>query len=175
MWALVTLQAAVGTRAPPPNTAQPGEPLSLALPTLEEWALALGPSIDGHPPSHPQPLAKRCRLQPRDAAKMPESAWKFLFYLGAWSYSAYLLFGTDYPFFHDPPSVFYGRGPTRQSWVGESSALHGGAGHSSHISCWMSTSNVAPGQGCSKGSEDREGSCLGLVAIRAQGGIILMR
>ncbi|ELW67136.1 LAG1 longevity assurance like protein 1, partial [Tupaia chinensis] len=55
-----------------------------------------------------QPLAKRCRLQPRDAAKMPESAWKFLFYLGSWSYSAYLLFGTDYPFFHDPPSVFYG-------------------------------------------------------------------
>ncbi|XP_047706501.1 ceramide synthase 1 isoform X1 [Prionailurus viverrinus] len=54
-----------------------------------------------------RPLAKRCRLQPRDAAKMPESAWKFLFYLGAWSYSAYLLFGTDYPFFHDPPSVFY--------------------------------------------------------------------
>ncbi|XP_070272584.1 ceramide synthase 1 [Myotis yumanensis] len=54
-----------------------------------------------------RPLAKRCRLQPRDAAKMPESAWKFLFYLGTWSYSAYLLFGTDYPFFHDPPSVFY--------------------------------------------------------------------
>ncbi|XP_065773455.1 ceramide synthase 1 isoform X1 [Muntiacus reevesi] len=54
-----------------------------------------------------RPLAKRCRLQPRDAAKMPESAWKFLFYLGAWSYSTYLLFGTDYPFFHDPPSVFY--------------------------------------------------------------------
>ncbi|MBZ3872371.1 Ceramide synthase 1, partial [Sciurus carolinensis] len=52
-------------------------------------------------------LAKRCRLQPRDAAKMPESAWKFLFYLGCWSYSAYLLFGTDYPFFYDPPSVFY--------------------------------------------------------------------
>lgn len=43
---------------------------------------------------------------------MPESAWKFLFYLGAWSYSAYLLFGTDYPFFHDPPSVFYGRALT---------------------------------------------------------------
>ncbi|XP_057564454.1 ceramide synthase 1 isoform X3 [Hippopotamus amphibius kiboko] len=54
-----------------------------------------------------RPLAKWCRLQPRDAAKMPESAWKFLFYLGAWSYSAYLLFGTDYPFFHDPPSVFH--------------------------------------------------------------------
>ncbi|XP_069350345.1 ceramide synthase 1 isoform X3 [Eulemur rufifrons] len=54
-----------------------------------------------------RPLAKRCRLQPRDASKMPESAWKFLFYLGSWSYTSYLLFGTDYPFFHDPPSVFY--------------------------------------------------------------------
>ncbi|XP_045408170.1 ceramide synthase 1 isoform X3 [Lemur catta] len=53
------------------------------------------------------PLAKRCRLQPRDASKMPESAWKFLFYLGSWSYTSYLLFGTDYPFFRDPPSVFY--------------------------------------------------------------------
>ncbi|KAM6167874.1 ceramide synthase 1 [Erethizon dorsatum] len=54
-----------------------------------------------------RPLAKQCRLLPRDAAKMPESAWKFLVYLGCWSYSAYLLLGTDYPFFHDPPSVFY--------------------------------------------------------------------
>nr|XP_044998428.1 ceramide synthase 1 [Jaculus jaculus] len=54
-----------------------------------------------------RPLAKRCRLQPRDAAKLPESAWKLLFYLGCWSYCTYLLFGTDYPFFHDPPSVFY--------------------------------------------------------------------
>lgn len=49
---------------------------------------------------------------------MPESAWKFLFYLGAWSYSTYLLFGTDYPFFHDPPSVFYGRGPAGMGQVG---------------------------------------------------------
>eukprot|EP00071_Canis_lupus_P029505 XP_022263062.1 ceramide synthase 1 [Canis lupus familiaris] len=66
-----------------------------------------GPSHLLFNPASSMPLAKRCRLQPRDAAKMPESAWKFLFYLGAWSYSAYLLFGTDYPFFHDPPSVFY--------------------------------------------------------------------
>ena len=49
---------------------------------------------------------------------MPESAWKFLFYLSAWSYSTYLLFGTDYPFFHDPPSVFYGRAPPRVGQVG---------------------------------------------------------
>ncbi|XP_058148794.1 ceramide synthase 1 [Dasypus novemcinctus] len=53
-----------------------------------------------------RPLAERCRLQPRDAAKMPESAWKFLFYLCSWSYSAYLLLGAKYPFFYDPPSTF---------------------------------------------------------------------
>ncbi|XP_009993370.1 PREDICTED: ceramide synthase 1 [Chaetura pelagica] len=38
---------------------------------------------------------------------MPESAWKLLFYTLAWSYGIYLLFFTDYPFFYDPPSVFY--------------------------------------------------------------------
>uniref|UniRef100_A0A2K5M4M9 Ceramide synthase 1 n=1 Tax=Cercocebus atys TaxID=9531 RepID=A0A2K5M4M9_CERAT len=70
-----------------------------------------------------RPLAKRCHLQPRDAAKMPESAWKFLFYLGSWSYSAYLLFGTDYPFFHDPPSVFYDGTP----------GMAGAAGHRSRL------------------------------------------
>ncbi|NXS55761.1 CERS1 synthase, partial [Brachypteracias leptosomus] len=48
-----------------------------------------------------------CNLQPKDAAKMPESAWKLLFYTLSWSYGIYLLFFTDYPFFHDPPSVFY--------------------------------------------------------------------
>ncbi|NXB07585.1 CERS1 synthase, partial [Cnemophilus loriae] len=55
-----------------------------------------------------------CNLQPKDAAKMPESAWKLLFYSLSWSYGAYLLFGTDYPFFHDPPSVFYGEKNRRQ-------------------------------------------------------------
>ncbi|XP_069784135.1 ceramide synthase 1 [Narcine bancroftii] len=54
-----------------------------------------------------QPLAHWCDLHPRDAAKMPESAWKLMFYTASWSYSTYLLFLTDYPFFHDPPSVFY--------------------------------------------------------------------
>ncbi|NXV21889.1 CERS1 synthase, partial [Cepphus grylle] len=49
-----------------------------------------------------------CKLQPKDAAKMPESAWKLLFYTLSWSYGIYLLFFTDYPFFYDPPSVFYG-------------------------------------------------------------------
>ena len=93
------------------------------------WRSGPGPPVlMAHPPSHPYPLAKRCRLQPRDAAKMPESAWKFLFYLGAWSYSTYLLFGTDYPFFHDPPSVFYGRAPPRVGQVG--GGLYSGHGHS---------------------------------------------
>ncbi|XP_038633933.1 ceramide synthase 1 isoform X1 [Scyliorhinus canicula] len=54
-----------------------------------------------------QPLAHWCDLPTRDAAKMPESAWKLIFYMASWSYSTYLLFLTDYPFFHDPPSVFY--------------------------------------------------------------------
>ncbi|NWX92010.1 CERS1 synthase, partial [Nothoprocta ornata] len=49
-----------------------------------------------------------CNLQPKDAAKMPESAWKLFFYTLSWSYGIYLLFFTDYTFFHDPPSVFYG-------------------------------------------------------------------
>ncbi|NXX22560.1 CERS1 synthase, partial [Podargus strigoides] len=48
-----------------------------------------------------------CNLQPKDAAKMPESAWKLLFYTLSWSYGIYLLFFTNYPFFYDPPSVFY--------------------------------------------------------------------
>ncbi|NXE56877.1 CERS1 synthase, partial [Casuarius casuarius] len=48
-----------------------------------------------------------CNLQPKDAAKMPESAWKLLFYTLSWSYGIYLLFFTDYTFFYDPPSVFY--------------------------------------------------------------------
>uniref|UniRef100_A0A8C9YQ62 Ceramide synthase 1 n=1 Tax=Sander lucioperca TaxID=283035 RepID=A0A8C9YQ62_SANLU len=54
-----------------------------------------------------QPLAQWCRLLPKDAAKMPESAWKLVFYTMSWSYSTYLLFFTSYSFFHDPPSIFY--------------------------------------------------------------------
>ncbi|TNM87902.1 hypothetical protein fugu_006123 [Takifugu bimaculatus] len=54
-----------------------------------------------------KPLARWWRLMPKDAAKMPESAWKLVFYTMSWSYSTYLLFFTSYSFFHDPPSVFY--------------------------------------------------------------------
>ncbi|XP_048845265.1 ceramide synthase 1-like isoform X2 [Brienomyrus brachyistius] len=55
-----------------------------------------------------QPLARWSRLQPKDAAKMPESAWKLTFYTLAWSYSAYLLFFAGYSFFQDPGSAFHG-------------------------------------------------------------------
>ncbi|KAG9332219.1 hypothetical protein JZ751_015510 [Albula glossodonta] len=58
------------------------------------------------PLSHP--MARWCLLQPKDAAKMPESAWKLTFYSMSWAYSVYLLFFTQYSFFNDPPSVFYG-------------------------------------------------------------------
>ncbi|MFT7818746.1 ceramide synthase 1-like [Arapaima gigas] len=55
-----------------------------------------------------QPLARWCCLQPKDAVKTPESAWKLSFYTLSWSYSFYLLFCTQYSFFHDPPSAFHG-------------------------------------------------------------------
>ncbi|XP_072834048.2 ceramide synthase 1 isoform X1 [Pogona vitticeps] len=54
-----------------------------------------------------RPFAEWCQLPPQDAAKMPESAWKLAFYTIAWTYDTYLLFFCDYPFFYDPPSVFY--------------------------------------------------------------------
>ncbi|KAJ7993171.1 hypothetical protein DPEC_G00269650 [Dallia pectoralis] len=55
-----------------------------------------------------KPFAQWCCLQPQDTDKMPESAWKLAFYTMSWSYSTYLLFFTNYTFFHNPPSVFYG-------------------------------------------------------------------
>ncbi|XP_048832538.1 ceramide synthase 1-like isoform X2 [Brienomyrus brachyistius] len=55
-----------------------------------------------------KPMAEWCCLLPKDAEKMPESVWKLMFYCMSWSYSTYLLFFTQYSFFHDPPSVFYG-------------------------------------------------------------------
>ncbi|XP_054837527.1 ceramide synthase 1 [Eublepharis macularius] len=54
-----------------------------------------------------RPFAEWCQLEPKDATKVPESAWKLLYYLLSWSYSTYLLFFAGYPFFYDPPSVFY--------------------------------------------------------------------
>ncbi|XP_028672137.2 ceramide synthase 1 [Erpetoichthys calabaricus] len=55
-----------------------------------------------------QPLSHWCDLQPKDAAKMPESAWKLLFYTTSWLYTVYLLFFTKYSFFQEPASAFYG-------------------------------------------------------------------
>ncbi|KAJ1085632.1 hypothetical protein NDU88_005762 [Pleurodeles waltl] len=55
-----------------------------------------------------RPFAQWCNLQPKDAAKVPESAWKLLFYTTSWAYSVHLLFFKDYTFFWDPPSAFHG-------------------------------------------------------------------
>ncbi|XP_069623823.1 ceramide synthase 1 isoform X2 [Ranitomeya imitator] len=55
-----------------------------------------------------QPFIKWCHLQPKEAEKVPESAWKLLFYSCSWSYCFYLLFFTEHNFFHDPPSTFHG-------------------------------------------------------------------
>ncbi|KAE8632523.1 hypothetical protein XENTR_v10001565 [Xenopus tropicalis] len=55
-----------------------------------------------------QPFAHWCLLHPKEASKVPESAWKLLFYTISWSYSFYLLFFTEYNFFHDPSSSFHG-------------------------------------------------------------------
>ncbi|XP_043909786.1 ceramide synthase 1 [Protopterus annectens] len=54
-----------------------------------------------------QPVCRWCDLNPKDAAKMPESSWKLFFYTVVWSYSTYLLFFAQYPFFFEPASVFY--------------------------------------------------------------------
>ncbi|TSK53784.1 Ceramide synthase 1 [Bagarius yarrelli] len=54
-----------------------------------------------------EPFAHRCRLHSNDAVKMPESAWKLVFYTMSWSYCTYLLFFCDYGFFHNPSSVFH--------------------------------------------------------------------
>uniref|UniRef100_A0A674J7Y1 Ceramide synthase 1 n=1 Tax=Terrapene triunguis TaxID=2587831 RepID=A0A674J7Y1_9SAUR len=87
-----------------------------------------------------QPFGEWCNLQPKDAAKMPESAWKLLFYTLSWSYSAYLLFFTEYPFFHDPPSVFYGweKGMDVPTDIGIAYLLQGSFyGHSIYATVYM--------------------------------------
>ncbi|NXQ71377.1 CERS1 synthase, partial [Quiscalus mexicanus] len=83
-----------------------------------------------------------CQLQPKDAAKMPESAWKLFFYSVSWSYGAYLLFCTEYPFFHDPPSVFYGwqRGMEVPRDIALAYLLQGSFyGHSLYATAYMDT------------------------------------
>ncbi|KAK7136607.1 hypothetical protein R3I93_016829 [Phoxinus phoxinus] len=54
-----------------------------------------------------EPFGQWCCIPSKDVSKMPESAWKLVFYTMSWSYSTYLLFFTSYSFFQNPPSVFY--------------------------------------------------------------------
>ncbi|XP_056368891.1 ceramide synthase 1 [Oenanthe melanoleuca] len=89
-----------------------------------------------------RPFGEWCNLQPRDAAKMPESAWKLFFYSLSWSYGAYLLFGTDYRFFHDPPSAFRGwrRGMAVPADIALAYLLQGSFyGHALYATAYMDT------------------------------------
>ncbi|XP_077644995.1 ceramide synthase 1 isoform X2 [Lonchura striata] len=89
-----------------------------------------------------RPFGEWCQLQPRDAAKMPESAWKLLFYSVSWSYGAYLLFCTDYAFFHDPPSAFRGwqRGMAVPADIALAYLLQGSFyGHALYATAYMDT------------------------------------
>ncbi|KAM9504217.1 ceramide synthase 1-like isoform 2-T3 [Salvelinus alpinus] len=87
-----------------------------------------------------QPFAQWCSLQPKDSAKMPESSWKLVFYTMSWSYSTYLLFFTNYTFFHDPPSVFYEwkRGMTVPTDIAIAYLIQGSFyGHSIYATVYM--------------------------------------
>ncbi|XP_053208711.1 ceramide synthase 1-like [Panonychus citri] len=54
-----------------------------------------------------KPIARYYVLPKQESDKLPESAWKFMFYLSTWSYSAYILLwqpGTNY--FYKPTDVW---------------------------------------------------------------------
>ncbi|XP_069042318.1 ceramide synthase 1 [Lepisosteus oculatus] len=89
-----------------------------------------------------EPFGQWCHLQPRDAAKMPESSWKLLFYSLSWSYSSYLLFCTRYTFFQDPPSAFYDwkRGMSVPTDIAVAYLIQGSFyGHSIYATVYMDT------------------------------------
>ncbi|XP_064808370.1 ceramide synthase 1-like isoform X2 [Oncorhynchus masou masou] len=105
--------------------------LSLTSPTA--W-------VDQDGETNTQPFAQWCSLQPKDSAKMPESSWKLVFYTMSWSYSTYLLFFTNYTFFHDPPSVFYEwkRGMTVPTDIAIAYLIQGSFyGHSIYATVYM--------------------------------------
>ncbi|XP_015789687.1 ceramide synthase 1 isoform X1 [Tetranychus urticae] len=54
-----------------------------------------------------KPIARYYRLPKQEREKLPESAWKFIFYLSTWCYTAYILLwqsGTNY--FYKPTDVW---------------------------------------------------------------------
>ncbi|GIY74932.1 ceramide synthase 1 [Caerostris extrusa] len=54
-----------------------------------------------------KPLAHYYRLTPTNQAKMPESAWKFVYYLCAWCYALYVvILSGNYKFFQKPSTVW---------------------------------------------------------------------
>nr|XP_042910002.1 ceramide synthase 1 isoform X3 [Parasteatoda tepidariorum] len=56
-----------------------------------------------------KPLAQHYGLTPTNQGKMPESAWKFFYYLSAWCYTSYVvILSGDYKFFQKPSTVWDG-------------------------------------------------------------------
>ncbi|XP_054707136.1 ceramide synthase 1-like [Uloborus diversus] len=54
-----------------------------------------------------KPLSHYYALTPTNQRKMPESAWKFVYYLCAWSYSFYIvILSGNYEFFQKPSTVW---------------------------------------------------------------------
>ncbi|XP_042900601.1 ceramide synthase 1 [Parasteatoda tepidariorum] len=59
--------------------------------------------------SFSKPLGRHYVLTPSNQSKMPESVWKFLYYLTAWSVNCYILIlSGDHEFFQKPSSVWTG-------------------------------------------------------------------
>ncbi|XP_035669355.1 ceramide synthase 1-like [Branchiostoma floridae] len=55
-----------------------------------------------------KPWGRWANLPKKEQEKMPESAWKVLFYSMSWLYTSHLLLGKGYTFFQDPASVWTG-------------------------------------------------------------------
>ncbi|XP_072020618.1 ceramide synthase 1-like [Amphiura filiformis] len=57
------------------------------------------------------PLSNYAQLTEANVKKMPESAWRATFYIISWSFIAYVIVGSHFELFTDPPSVFKGWAP----------------------------------------------------------------
>lgn len=56
-----------------------------------------------------QPAGRRLRILPENVDKMPESAWKLLYYSSVWSFTVYVvILRGKYRFFQEPSTVWDG-------------------------------------------------------------------
>ena len=71
-----------------------------------------------------QPLAHYAQLTPANIIKMPESAWRATFYIISWTFIAYVIVGSHFELFTDPPSVF------KSKWEWGARCIQGRGWHS---------------------------------------------